>query len=198
MSITKERFQQGMTYDDYKAQMTRNQDRLIENEEQTTIGEADLAWFTQQPAVVNVAVLTEDWCGDAIAALPVLARLAAESNKLNLRIFLRDQNLDIMDQYLKEGLYRSIPVFIFIDQAFNELGHFIERPASVTESLSTMRQKLFDSEEVFTNIAIDTDFGELPESARNRLIEVMGAYRLENRGLINGAIVREVRKVIED
>ena len=65
-------------------------------------------------------VLAEDWCGDVIANLPLLGELAQASGKLNLRVFLRDQNLDIMDQYLKEGKFRSIPVFAFFDQDFSQ------------------------------------------------------------------------------
>jgi hypothetical protein len=35
-----------------------------------------------------------------------------------------------MDQYLKKGLYRSIPVFVFFDEHMNEVARFIEsRPA---------------------------------------------------------------------
>jgi len=47
-----------------------------------------------------------------------------------MRIFLRDENPDLMDQFLKEGLYRSIPVFVFFDERMNEVARFIEsRPA---------------------------------------------------------------------
>ncbi len=34
---------------------------------------------------------------------------------------------DLMDQFLKNGLYRSIPVFVFLDEDMNELARFIER-----------------------------------------------------------------------
>jgi len=44
-----------------------------------------------------------------------------------MRIFLRDENPDLMDQFLKNGLYRSIPVFAFFDEHMNEVARFIER-----------------------------------------------------------------------
>ncbi len=47
-----------------------------------------------------------------------------------MRIFLRDANPDLMDQYLKNGLYRSIPVFVFFDEDMNELARFIEQRPS--------------------------------------------------------------------
>src|SRR5262245_49899777 len=107
MSITTERFEQGLTYDAYKAQMTRNRERLEANEGTVELSTDDVAFFANLPAPLHVLALAEDWCGDVINNLPVLGRLAAESGKLDIRIFLRDQNLDIMDQYLNRGQYRS-------------------------------------------------------------------------------------------
>ena len=43
MSVTAERFNQGLTYDEYRAQMTRNQDRFIATEEGVTLKDGDLA-----------------------------------------------------------------------------------------------------------------------------------------------------------
>ena len=46
---------------------------------------------------------------------------------IETRIFLRDENTDLMDQFLKDGRYRSIPVFVFFDEDMQELARFIER-----------------------------------------------------------------------
>src|SRR5215469_8271325 len=122
MMITRELFEQGMTYDAFKAQMTRNQERFAANERDLTIDPADLSAFTHLPHPLNVLVLAEDWSGDVVSNLPILGRIAAESGTLTLRIFLRDHHLDLMDQYLNQGQFRSIPVFVFFDEQFNELG----------------------------------------------------------------------------
>src|ERR1044071_3527554 len=108
MPVTSERFAEGLTYDAYKAQMTRNRERFEANEQTVELSADDVAFFAQLPAPLHVLVLAEDWCGDVIANMPVLGRLAAESGTLDIRVFLRDQSLDIMDQYLKEGQFRSI------------------------------------------------------------------------------------------
>src|SRR5437868_3989042 len=62
--VTRERFEQGMTYDQYKAQMTRNKERFEENEKNVQVSPDDLQAFRNLPEAVNVAVLAEDWCGD--------------------------------------------------------------------------------------------------------------------------------------
>ncbi|HLG50435.1 MAG TPA: thioredoxin family protein, partial [Chloroflexota bacterium] len=66
MAVTRERFEQGMTYAAFKAQMTRNRERFEENERRFTPDPADLAVFQQLPRPLNVLVLAEDWCGDVI------------------------------------------------------------------------------------------------------------------------------------
>jgi selT/selW/selH-like putative selenoprotein len=177
--------------------MTRNRERFDANEEKVEFNAGDLAFFAGLPQPLNVLVLAEDWCGDVIANLPVLGRLATESGKLNLRIFLRDQNLDLMDQYLKDGQFRAIPTFVFFDSSFEELGHWIERPAAVNERLAQMRRQLFASDPLLSGLAPDTPFGELPEEARDRLRAATERFRQEQRGFANGEVVREIRAIVE-
>ncbi len=196
MAVTAERFNQGMTYDEYKAQMTRNRDRFEANEGRVELDPDDVAAFKNLPQPLNVLVLAEDWCGDVISNLPTLGRLAAESGgKLNVRVFLRDQNLDIMDQYLKEGQFRSIPVFVFFDEGFNEIGRMIERPESVTQELGRRRQELYVSDPDFGTPGAPPD--QLPEDVRARLMGAMGQMREELRPFIDREVVRELRAIVE-
>ena len=195
MTITPERFEQGFTYEQYKAQMTRNQDRFEANERELTIEPADLAAFQKLPQTVNVFVLAEDWCGDVVSNLPILGRLAAESGKLNVRIFLRDQNLDIMDHYLKEGQFRSIPVFVFLDQQFTELGVFIERPASVTERLAAVRAKIHAEHPEFG--APETPISQIPEDVRGQMMQVMASMREATKTADNQDVVSAIRAIVE-
>lgn len=196
MTVTKERFLQGMTYAEYKAQMTRNQEQFIENERALALHAADLAFFQQLPHAVHVLVITEDWCGDAIANVPILGRLAEATGKLDVRVFLRDQNLDIMDQYLKEGKHRSIPVFVLFDADFRELGYWIERPAAISVKIAEMRGDLFANDPALAGIAPDTPFGDLPETARQRLGQAFGQFRAEHRDFANQEVIRELRGLI--
>jgi len=197
MSVTYERFETGLTYAEYRAQMTRNQDRFDATEATVSLPADELTYFANLDQPLHVLVLAEDWCGDVIANLPVLGRLAAESGKLNLRVFLRDQNLDLIDQYLKQGQFRSIPVFVFFDHAFQELGHWIERPARVTQLLQDFRANLFSSDPVLREFAPDISVAQLPEEARLHLTQANATFREENRALFDGEVVREIRAIVE-
>lgn len=195
MEITRERFEQGMTYEQYREQMTRNRERFDDTERDVELDGADTAFFAALPESLNVLVLAEDWCGDVIANLPVLGRLAQESGKLELRVFLRDQNPELMDLYLNDG-NRSIPVFAFFDQQFQPVGHWIERPRRISELQQQHRREVFASEPALAGLEPDTAFGELPEEARNALMVSMGAFRAQNRALSDREVVRELRAIV--
>ena len=125
--VTKERFAQGMTLQQYIDHMSINRERFVEALEETTIEPADKQLLDRMGAVRNVMVISEDWCGTCLAYVPFVAKLVEERPDILLRLFPRDANPDLMDQYLKKGLYRSIPVFAFFDEHMNEVARFIER-----------------------------------------------------------------------
>lgn len=194
MAVTRERFEQGLTYEQFKAGMTRNRDRLEAAERGFTPSESERAAFRALPKTLNVLAIGEDWCGDVIANLPILASLAADSGKLNVRVFLRDQNLDLIDQYLKEGKYRSIPVFVFFDESFQELGHFIERPASVTELRAKKRLELYAQNPEFGSP--DSPVDQLPEDVRVRLAQATAQLREDTTPWANSEVVRELKAIV--
>jgi thiol-disulfide isomerase/thioredoxin len=193
MTIDRARFDQGLTYDAFKEQMTRNRDRVEENEQRVDLDKEDLAAFRALPRPVKVVVLAEDWCGDVIANLPVLGRLAKDSGKLDVRIFLRDQNDDIMQRYLNKGQFKSIPVFVFFDDAFRELGHWIERPASVTEIRAKRRKDIFAAHPEFGSP--DAPVDQLAEDVRVRLQAELAKMRDETARFANAEVVRELREI---
>jgi len=80
------------------------------------------------PGTWHLLALSEDWCGDAVNILPVVARFAEALPNVDLRVLPRDENLDIMDAHLT-GRSRSIPVVILYDGDFRERGWWGPRPS---------------------------------------------------------------------
>lgn len=73
-------------------------------------------------------VLTEAWCGDAAQNVPVIAKMAKQSENVELKLILRDENLDIMDEYLTNG-GRSIPKLVCLEaESLEEVGTWGPRP----------------------------------------------------------------------
>lgn len=196
MTVSRERFEQGFTYAEYRDQMTRNQDRFDDTEKNIVLPADEVEFYSSLPKPVNILVLAEDWCGDVIANLPVVGRLVEAGGKVNIRVFLRDQNLDIMDQYLKEGQFRSIPVFVLFDDEFNELGYWIERPAKITQLMQETIKNMYATDPLFAEIAPGTSPSEMPEAARARFGQVMTNFRVENGQFSVNEVLRELREII--
>jgi hypothetical protein len=135
--VTPERFAQGMTFAAYLAQMRSNKERFEQRMAATELTSADREAIRARK--LKILVITEDWCGDALVGFPGLARLVEQAPDVEMRVFLRDANPDVMDQYLKRGLYRTIPVFVFFDEHMTELARFMERQDVVTELRTVLK-----------------------------------------------------------
>ena len=60
-------------------------------------------------------VITEGWCGDAAQNIPALHFMEKENSNIELRLILRDENLELMDRYLTNG-GRAIPKLICLEK----------------------------------------------------------------------------------
>ena len=194
MTLDRARWDKGITYEAFKAAMTRNQERFAENESRVALDPETVRTFKSQPKPLRILALAEDWCGDVVANLPILGRLAKEVPTLDVRIFLRDQNLDLMERWLNQGKYQSIPVFVFFDEKFRELGHWIERPASVTERRAAERKKIFAAHPEFGSP--DAPVDQLPEDVRTRLQAELQKMREGMVSFANAEVQRELRELV--
>ena len=85
-------------------------------------------------------VLTEGWCGDAAQNLPIINKLAEENPNINLQLILRDENLDLMDEFLTNG-GRSIPKLIALDDKKNVLATWGPRPTTAAKMVIDYKTK---------------------------------------------------------
>lgn len=122
-------------------------------------------------------VLTENWCGDSAQTLPNIAEIANTSDKINLRILYRDENLDIMDQYLTNGKSRSIPKLVSFDEEGNELFQWGPRPKEAQTLVSNEIAKGREKHDVYQDLhlwygrnrgkAIEEEFRTLLETVKD-------------------------------
>jgi len=144
--VTPERFASGYTWQQYLAErVVRNRDKFQYNYDQTRLTEEEVQAFRRLVALPNgpakVLALGEDWCPDVFRGLPVMARIA-EAAGMELRIFPRDDNLDIMNEFLNQGQHQSIPTFVFYTRDHRYIAHWIERPAKANAEMGEV-QRLF-------------------------------------------------------
>jgi hypothetical protein len=106
-----------------------NQQRSHRVYKTTTIG-PDLAKALQalQKRYLWV-VIGEAWCGDVPQNLPIIAKAAEQSNMIELKVILRDENPEIMQHFLTNG-GMAIPILVIVDAETQEvITHWGPRPA---------------------------------------------------------------------
>lgn len=86
-------------------------------------------------------VIAEGWCGDAAQVLPVLNKMAMETDAIDLRIVLRDKNDELMSHFLTNGA-RSIPKLIIIDkESGNICNHWGPRPQGAVDLIQNYKKQ---------------------------------------------------------
>lgn len=135
-------YEKGMTAQAYIDAMSTNKEELQSVYNRFQVSDADEAQFAELKAKnLRAIVLTEDWCGDAMVNVPILLKIAEQAN-IDVRMLLRDQNIELMDQYLTNGTARAIPIFIFIDEAGNEKAVWGPRAPEAQQFVDEERAKL--------------------------------------------------------
>ena len=139
-----QRFAKGLTWKDYLAQMGDTRARTEDAYQKAVLTEEERKFFSGITPVRYALMLAENWCGDVHRNSPVLARITEAMPSCELRVFFRDQNLDLADTFLNNG-YRSIPVLVFFDKDWNEIGRWIERAHAATAKVVAIRARTLEA-----------------------------------------------------
>ena len=138
-----QRFAKGLTWKDYMAQMGDTRARTEDNYAKSALTEDERKFFGTVTQVRSVLMLAENWCGDVHRNSPLIAHLCEAMPNCELRVFFRDQNPDLRDAFLNNG-YQSIPVVVFFDRDWNEIGRWIERAHAASAKVTAIRAKTLD------------------------------------------------------
>ena len=138
-------FEKGQTFEQYRTSMEVNQAEVTAVYEQVQLNDEDQRFLTDlRQRNWRGIVLTADWCGDAALNVPIIQRMA-EGSDIELRFLIRDENLELMNQYLTNGTSRSIPIFIFIDKEGNEVRVWGPRADEIQQLVTSLRNNLPES-----------------------------------------------------
>ena len=184
--VTPERFATGLP--DFGAWMDaieQRQKEFQQHYDDFTPNEEDVAALAAlvERHGVKALSLGEDWCPDVWRGVPVIAKIA-ERTGMELRLFKRDENKDIMSEFLNQGEFESIPTIVFYDREHRYLGHWIERAALANEEIAEIRS------EVMADVP-----AEGPE--RDRAMARYRAATTERAGPWRHAQVSEIRELLE-
>lgn len=172
-------FDKGLNLDQYVSSMRVNKENMLHIYEQYRLPEDDRVFYEQlRPRQWRVIVLTADWCGDAMLCNAILMRIA-EVAGLKLSFLIRDENLELMDQYLTNGKSRSIPIFIFIDREGRERAVWGPRSPEVQRLMEEMRSRLPDKEDP----RFEAKQKEMYRAFKDRLMTDQALWETVNRSI---------------
>jgi hypothetical protein len=148
MAVETNWLKRALTFDQYVDKADMNVPTMKANFAETKVSAQDHNYFASlssrlAPGSIRILAISESWCGDCVENLPVVAKLAFLYPCLDLYVFSRDDNLDIMDKYITNGK-RTIPIFVFFDETGKEIGRFVERPRGAREFLAREMEKYED------------------------------------------------------
>jgi len=191
LAVSPERFEEGLTVPQYIYRMSKNRETFLEYYQNFTLRPEDVASIRALALDLKVLVLVEDWCGDVLRYLPVLARMAEAAGTWEVRVFYREANPDLAEVWLKEGKHRAIPVMVFFDGEMRELAHFIEKPAIVYGEEQRARQQFAETHPELPDASLPS--AEMSEPTFALYADFIRAYRAESRKQWQGYFVEEIK-----
>lgn len=97
-------------------------------------------------------VITEPWCGDSAASLPVIQKMSELSEHIELKIVYRDQYMPLIKAFLT-GASMAIPKLLVLDENDEVLNTWGARPAAAQKLMDDFKQSGDgDKEAVYTAI----------------------------------------------
>jgi thiol-disulfide isomerase/thioredoxin len=142
MALTEEKFNEGMTPQEYLDQVKVNKQPILDIYNAVEIPQSAKALFDGLAEPLRLAVFTADWCGDAVSTTPVIMRLAESTPGLSIQVFNRDEELDLTNSFLPENRAGTVPVFIVLDSSMKEVARFIETAGELVPALDSMDEMI--------------------------------------------------------
>jgi thiol-disulfide isomerase/thioredoxin len=175
--MSAERFAKGQTWQQYSSSIKANVERFKEFYDTFKPDPQEVEFykkFNEKKGGVKIVAIGADWCPDVVRGIPVIARVA-EAAGMDLRIFPKEENMDLMGEYLWRHTYESIPVFVFFDKDWKELGHFTEGPVTRYKFMADLNEELSKqglSDEERTKIVRERRAGVQMDWARDTVKEI--------------------------
>lgn len=146
--LLSEKWNQALTFEGFLNYSRKNVDAMRKNFEKTEVDPKLAEEVKAFEGKARILVIGADWCGDVVANLPAIARLAELSGNLQLRIIDRDIHEDLMKEFLTNGT-KSIPKVVVCSSNMSHCSSWGPRPAACQTIMTENKDKL-PKEEIYT------------------------------------------------
>ena len=137
-------FKSGLSYQEYIEILGQNLSLHQLHERKITVPDAlkkEIAGYEE----IKVLVLTEPWCGDSLALVPIISRIAECNPSWQMRIIRRDENPELMEKFLTKG-GKAVPIFLFLNPKGEFLFRWGPRPQAAQQIFEDHRERIFRGE----------------------------------------------------
>lgn len=166
-------FDKGISVDQYIESLNDHKADFNNIYEHFSLPEDEKFYQSLEAKDLRVLVLAEPWCGHCMLNIPLLMHLTEKVN-MPIHFLHRDENLELMDQYLTNG-NRTIPIFIFIDIQGNEVTKWGPVANTTKDFIEKNTEKL--------PLKTDSEYDEVFQ----KLIKVTSKSFSEDSNLWNGS-----------
>ncbi|MDR3578236.1 MAG: thioredoxin family protein [Anaerolineaceae bacterium] len=179
--IKKENWQLGYDLDFFVDSMQSHRLDMLRRLRTVHLSEGEISLLVNLDRPIHALVMSEDWCVDSLMNLPILVRIAQSAPQMDLRIFVRHEWGEL-DAYFKERAITNIPVFLFLDANFNEIGVWVEKSKAAGERLAAW----VSEHPVYESIRTSAELSR--EEKRSRLAPFLAERQLEMEDWYNNGL----------
>ena len=190
--IDRKVWEQGLTSEAFIERMTEHKGAMQRRLAQVRLSPEEQASFQKlDRKPVYMLVMTEEWCSDCLMNLPILIRIAEAAPNMPTRIFIRREWPELRAYYNGQDI-PSIPVATFLDDDFNPIGSWIERPVAAHVRLAEWKA-------AHPEIEITRRRADLTaEQKREMLHEVLDQLLVEMEEWYNAGLQSETVREVAD
>ncbi len=191
--IDQNAWERGLTVSAFLAVLTSHKDAMERRIREVRLNQAERDLFASLKQPLKMLIMTEEWCSDCLMNLPILVRIAEAAPHMQTRIFIRREWPQLRAYYTSQDI-PSIPVVTFLNESFQPVGSWIERPHAAHERLTAWKKAHPEVEQTRRRFDLSAEQKRemLKEVLDNLLVEMEDWY---NQGL-QSETVREVAEIL--
>ncbi len=155
LKITEERFHNNPDKnDDHQEYYELGLQRMHRTLKTYKVDEAQLQNLKNKNFKGKILIISEPWCGDASATVPAVSKFF-EAAGIEAKIFLRDSDTSLIDQFLTDGT-QSIPKVLILNEDFSVKNVWGPRPKHGLELLKKFKEnpESYPREEFYNDLQV--------------------------------------------
>lgn len=166
-------YRQGITFDAFMETAERRRERWVDNHAKGHVPAELLERAEAVPGEWRLLVVAEDWCSDSVNIVPYLDHLVEAVDGLEMRIVDSEIGRPVMEAHPTPDGRPSTPTIVLLNEAYDEVGCFIERPSELRDWALEHRSDMSDEEFLREKFAwYDADLGR---QSMSEIIDLMEA-----------------------